>query len=102
MTENNAIGDEVISVPSAMGLVKMIQKDAHEMAGVFHGTTNKHHGQRRRRDSANPRQRGEMFAWGKTDEPGSHERYRDNHDGKGLGASHANSARRHCRPRRIR
>jgi hypothetical protein len=37
MTENIAIGDEIISVPSAMGLVKMIQKDAHEMAGVFHG-----------------------------------------------------------------
>jgi hypothetical protein len=31
------VGEEVISVPSAMGLVKMIQKDAHEMAGVFHG-----------------------------------------------------------------
>ena len=35
--QNIIIGDEVISVRSAMGLVKMIQKDAAEMAGVFHG-----------------------------------------------------------------
>lgn len=37
MAENIAIGDEVISVASAMGLVKMLQKDAAEMAGTFHG-----------------------------------------------------------------
>jgi hypothetical protein len=35
--QNISIGDEIISVPSAMGLVKLIQKDAHEMAGAFHG-----------------------------------------------------------------
>jgi len=37
MSQNIAIGDEVISIPSAIGLVKMIQKDAAEMAGVCHG-----------------------------------------------------------------
>lgn len=37
MSQNIAVGNEVITVREAMNLVEMIQRDAKEIAGVFHG-----------------------------------------------------------------